>query len=147
MVVIKNRISSAFIFVRVFLFRLSVKNSLIFYSFLALWFNISPLYFKFLAFINNEFNISAIKAPSSYFLIVFSKSPVFSSTLSLPEQIKKHFLFGCHSLCFSCFDLFKLFFWSANGFWWVGFRKQFTTFSFVLLLNGKVAEWLKASAF
>jgi hypothetical protein len=147
MVVAINRVRPATQTGQIFLYRLAAKNSLVFYSFFSLWFNISPLYLKFLVFVNREFGGTGIVAPSYYFFITLSKYATFGSILSLPDFTKKQFLFGHHFLGLRGFDLFKLSFWSLGSFWWVGFRKYFTRFSLMLSLKGKVAEWLKAPAF
>lgn len=137
MVVISNRVLAVTRIVRVFLYRLVAKNSLVFYSFLALWFNISPLYLKFLVFANSEFSVVGLESPRFYLLIFLSNQSIFGSILSLPNYSKKQFMFGSHSLVLSGFDLFKLAFWSLDTFCWVSFRKYFTSFSLVLLLRGK----------
>lgn len=147
MIVVVSRLLPVARAIRVFFYSLIVKNSLVFYSFLALWFNFRPFYFKYLVFVNSEFSVVGLETPSYYILIVLPKYLVFGSLLSLPDYTKKQFLFGFHSLGLSGFDLFKLSFWSRGSFWWVGFRKYFTGFSLVLLLKGKVAERLKAPAF
>jgi hypothetical protein len=147
MIVAINRVFFASRIARVFLYRLAAQNSLVFYSFFSLWFNFSPLYLKFLVFVNIEFRGVGIVAPSYYFFIEVPKYATFGSILSLPDLTKKQFLFGHHFLGLAGFDLFKLPFWTLGNFWWVGFRKNFTQFSLMLCLKGRVAEWLKAPAF
>ena len=134
MVVIISRVSLVILVVRMFLYRLASKNSVVFYAFLALWFNLPPVYFKFLVFVNRGFMRIGLKAPSYYFLVYFYKSFIYSFVLALPGITKKEFLFGNHGLSVSGFELFKLLFWAVNGFWWLVFRKCFSGFSIALLL-------------
>lgn len=143
MIVAINRVFPAIKVVRVFLYRLAAKNSLVFYSFFSLWFNLSPLYLKFLVFVNREFRGVGIVAPSYYFFIMASKYSTFGSIFSLPDLPKKQFLFGLHVLSLTGFDLFKLPFWAFGNFWWVNFRKCCTRFSLMLLLKEKWLSGLK----
>jgi hypothetical protein len=136
MVVVVNRVLPVALVIRVFFYSLVAKNSLVFYSFLALWFNIPAFCFKFLVRVNTEFKGGGIKTPSFFILVTLSKHCIISFILSLPDYTKKGFLFGFHSLDLSGFDLFKLSFWlSIGSFWWVGFRSYFTGFSLVLSLK------------
>jgi hypothetical protein len=144
MVVIVHRVLLVVNIVRIFLYSLINKNSLVFYSFLALWFNQALVCFKTLVVADNEFVRRKIKVPSYYFLNYIYNIGSFSFILALPDLAKKQFLFGKHFLMVRRFDLFKLFFWSTSGIRWFGLRKYFNGFSLVF---GKVAEWLKAPVF
>jgi hypothetical protein len=134
MVVVINRFVFSVSFLRVFLYSLVRTNSFVFYSFLSLWFNVPSIYFKFLIFVNGEFGIVSNKAPNYYFLVYLPSTCIFSSIFSLPDFSKKQLLFGNHCFRVLGFDLFKLSFWSGKRFWWLGFRKYFTSFSVMLLL-------------
>lgn len=124
--------------VQTFLYSSLVKNGLVFYSFLAIWFNVSPSYFKFLVLVDSEFKGVGMKAPNFYFWCVLSVISICCFVLALPNASKKQFLFGTHSLSLVGFDIFKQLFWSQNSFCWVVFRKFFSNFSVVLLLLEKI---------